>query len=103
MQTLIKVLVLAMAVAFEATAQARRTTDITAGPSGRYSPLGGETVPTGMNVVSGEFGWPRVSFGITQGYRRDTHIRARFDLLFGGEGVSHNSQYGIGFRAPPRM
>jgi len=103
MRTLIKVLVLAMAVAFEATAQARRTTDITAAPSGRYSLLGGETVPTGMNVVSGEFGWPSVSFGLTHGYRRDTDIGARFDLLFGVEGVSNNSQFGIGFRAPLRM
>src|SRR5256712_7465205 len=103
MRTLIKVLVLAMAIAFEATAQARRTTDITAGPSGRCSRLGVETGPTGMNVVSGKFGWPSVRFGITHGYRRDTDIGARFDLLFGVEGVSNNSQFGIGFRAPLRM
>src|SRR2546425_611088 len=61
MRTLIKVLVLAMAIAFEATAQARRTTDITPAPSGRYSLLGGETVPTGMNVVTGDV---TVAFGI---------------------------------------
>lgn len=103
MRTLFKVLVLVLAVAFEASAQTRRTTDITAAPSGRYSLLGGETVPTGMNVVSGEFGWPSVSFGLTHGFRRDTDIGAKFDLLFGVEGATQASQFGVGFRVPLRM
>jgi hypothetical protein len=103
MRTLIKVLVLVLAVAFQASAQGRRTTDITAAPSGRYSLLGGETVPTGMNVVSGEFGWPSVSFGITHGVRRDTDVGAKFDLLFGVEGSTDASQFGVGFRVPYRM
>jgi hypothetical protein len=72
MRTLIQVLVLSVAVAFQATAQTRRTSDITAAPSGRYSLLGGETVGTGTNVVSGEFGWPSITFGYTHGLTRDT-------------------------------
>jgi len=96
MRTLIKVLVLALAVAFEATAQTRRTSDITAAPSGRYSLLGGETVGTGTNVVSGEFGWPSITFGYTHGLNRDRDVGVKFDLLFGVEGDSNASQFGIG-------
>src|SRR5947208_4596053 len=103
MRTLIKVLVLALAVAFEATAQTRRTSDITAAPSGRYSLLGGETVGTGTNVVSGEFGWPSITFGFTHGLSRDRDVGAKFDLLFGIEGDSNASQFGIGFRVPYRV
>jgi hypothetical protein len=103
MRTLIKVLVLAMAVAFEATAQTRRTTDIGAPVTGRYSLLGGETVGRDVNVVSGEFGWPSVTFGITHGLSRDTDVGAKFDLLFGVEGATETSQFGIGFRVPYRM
>src|SRR5947199_9212248 len=103
MRTLIKVLVLALAVAFEATAQTRRTSDITAAPSGRYSLLGGETVGTGTNVVTGEFGWPSVTFGVTHGLNRDTDVGAKFDLLFGIDGDTNGSQFGIGFRVPYRM
>src|SRR5437764_1202559 len=103
MRTLIKVLVPALAVAFQATAQTRRSSDITAAPSGRYSLLGGETVGTGTNVVSGEFGWPSITFGFTHGLSRDTDVGAKFDLLFGLEGDSQASQFGIGFRVPYRM
>ena len=83
MRTLIQVLVLTMAVALEATAQTRRTSEISAPVTGRYSLLGGETVGTGVNVVSGEFGWPSVTFGITHGLSRETDVGAKFDLLFG--------------------
>src|SRR3982750_876202 len=103
MRTLIQVLVLSMAVALQATAQTRRTTDISAPTTGRYSLLGGETVGTGTNVVSGEFGWPSVTFGLTRGLSRDSDGGAKFALLFGGEGDSNASQFGIGFRVPYRM
>jgi len=103
MRTLIQVLVLTMAVALQATAQTRRTTDISAPVTGRYSLLGGETVGTGVNVVSGEFGWPSVTFGITHGLSRETDVGAKFDLLFGVEGATEASQFGIGFRVPYRM
>ena len=103
MRTLIQALVLTMAVALGATAQTRRTTDISAPVTGRYSLLGGETVGTGVNVVSGEFGWPSVTFGITHGLSRDTDVGAKFDLLFGVEGATQASQFGIGFRVPYRM
>jgi len=103
MRTLIQVLVLTMAVALEANAQTRRTTDIPAPVTGRYSLLGGETVGSGVNVVSGEFGWPGVTFGITHGLSRDTDVGAKFDLLFGVEGDTNASQFGIGFRVPYRM
>ena len=103
MRTLIQALVLTMAVALGATAQTRRTTDISAPVTGRYSLLGGETVGTGVNVVSGEFGWPSVTFGITHGLSRETDVGAKFDLLFGVEGATEASQFGIGFRVPYRM
>jgi hypothetical protein len=103
MRTLIQTLVLTMAVALGATAQTRRTTDISAPVTGRYSLLGGETVGTGVNVVSGEFGWPSVTFGVTHGLSRDTDVGAKFDLLFGVEGATEASQFGIGFRVPYRM
>src|SRR5256885_13734064 len=103
MRTLIQVLVLTMAVALGATAQTRRTTDISAPVTGRYSLLGGETVGTGVNVVSGEFGWPSVTFGVTHGLNRDTDVGAKFDLLFGLDGDTNANQFGIGFRVPYRM
>src|SRR5438128_7862225 len=103
MRTLIQATVLTMAVALGATAQTRRTTDISAPVTGRYSLLGGETVGTGVNVVSGEFGWPSVTFGIKHGLSRDTDVGAKFDLLFGIEGATEASQFGIGFRVPYRM
>jgi len=103
MRTLIQVLVLSMAVALQAGAQTRRTTDIGPSTTGRYSLLGGETVGTNVNVVSGEFGWPSVTFGVTHGLSRDTDVGAKFDLLFGIEGATEASQFGIGFRVPYRM
>jgi hypothetical protein len=103
MRTLIQVLVLAMAVAFEATAQTRRTTDIGAPVTGRYSLLGGETVGRDVNVASGEFGWPSITFGYTRGLSRDSDVGAKFDLLFGVEGDTNASEFGIGVRVPYRM
>src|SRR5947208_16018913 len=103
MRTLIQVLVLTMAVALQATAQTRRTTDIGPSTTGRYSLLGGETVGNGVNVVSGEFGWPSVTFGITHGLSRDTDVGAKFDLLFGGESASSASQFVVGFLVPYRI
>ena len=103
MRTLIQVLVLSTAVALQATAQTRRTTDIGPSTTGRYSLLGGETVGNGVNVVSGEFGWPSVTFGITHGLNRDTDVGAKFDLLFGLDGDTNANQFGIGFRVPYRM
>src|SRR5438270_12265117 len=102
MRTLIKVLVPALAVAFQATAQTRRSSDITAAPSGRYSLLGGETVGTGTNVVRGESGWPSITFGYTHGLKRDRDAGEKYDLLFGVEGDSNASQVGIRLHVPFR-
>jgi hypothetical protein len=65
--------------------------------------LGGETVGSGADVVSGEFGWPGISFGFTHGTSRDADVGVRFDLLFGFEEVSRSSQFGIGIRVPLRL
>ncbi|MGZ6123732.1 MAG: hypothetical protein ACXWLR_02170 [Myxococcales bacterium] len=94
-----KILLLSLSIALPAAAQ--RRTDM--GSVGRYSLLGGETVGAGTNVVSGEFGWPSVSFGYTHGLSRDTDVGLRFDLLFGIEGATEASQFGVGFRVPMRM
>jgi hypothetical protein len=99
MRPTLKVLVLSLSLAVPAAAQ--RRTD-TAG-TGHYSLLGGETVGAGTNVVSGEFGWPSVSFGYTHGLSRDADIGLKFDLLFGVEGATQSSQFGVGFRVPMRM
>jgi hypothetical protein len=99
MRTMLKLLVLSLFVALPAAAQRRVDT----GSVGRYSLLGGETVGAGTNVVSGEFGWPSVTFGYTHGLSRDTDIGLKFDLLFGVEGATEASQFGVGFRVPMRM
>ena len=54
-----KVLVLAV-VLLALPVQAQRRTDPPP-PGTKYSLLGGETVGTGVNVASGEFGWPGIS------------------------------------------
>lgn len=100
MRMMLTGIVLLLSIAVPAAAQTRRSDT---GATGRYSLLGGETVGTGTNVVSGEFGWPSVSFGITHGVNRDADVGLRFDLLFGVEGATQLSQFGVGFRAPLRM
>ncbi|MGZ6123981.1 MAG: hypothetical protein ACXWLR_03420 [Myxococcales bacterium] len=99
MRAILKVLVLSLFIAVPAAAQRRADT----GSVGRYSLLGGETVGAGTNVVSGEFGWPSITFGYTHGVSRDADIGLRFDLLFGVEGATQSSQFGVGFRVPMRM
>jgi hypothetical protein len=99
MRSMLKVLVLSLSIAVPAAAQRRTDTSAT----GRYSLLGGETVGAGVDVVSGEFGWPSVTFGYTHGLSRDSDVGLRFDLLFGVEGASTASQFGVGFRVPMRM
>ncbi len=84
------------AAASPAFAQARTT------PGGQYSLLGGTTVPTGSDVVSGEFGWPSATFGLTHGTGPNTDVGFKFDLIWGFEDRS-TSQFGIGFRAPLRV
>src|SRR2546421_3966884 len=91
--TLIGAALLCAAAASPAFAQARTTP---------YSLLGGTTVPTGTDVVSGEFGWPSVSFGFTHGTGPTSDVGFKFDLLFGFENTK-NSQFGIGFRVPLRF
>jgi hypothetical protein len=86
-----------LAAASAASAQ-RRTYD---GPSGRYSLLGADTVPTGQDVASAEVGWPGISFGITHGTSPRSDIGIKFDLLYGFEYTS-TTQFGIGFRVPLR-
>jgi len=99
MRKMLTVVVVAASLSPAAFAQRRDT----AAPGTRYSLLGGETVGNGVEVVSGEFGWPGISFGYTRGVNRDTDIGARFDLLFGFEEISSGSQFGIGFRVPLRL
>jgi len=100
MRMAIKVLFLTFGIALSASAQ--RRADVPPLPGAKYSLLGGETVGKDVNVVSGEFGWPSITFGVTHGVSRDSDIGLKFDLLFGVEGVSSASQFGIGFRAPLR-
>ena len=95
-----KTAVIGAALVFSAAASpafAQRTT-----PGGRYSLLSGTTVPGGTDVVSGEFGWPSVSFGFTHGTGPTSDVGFKFDLLFGFENTK-NSQFGIGFRVPLRF
>jgi hypothetical protein len=76
---------------------AQRTT-----PAGQYSLLGGTTVPAGTDVVSGDFGWPSVTFGLTHGMSANSDVGFKFDMLFGYE-FTTTSQFGIGFRVPLRF
>jgi hypothetical protein len=93
---LIGAALLCAAAASPAFAQARTT------PGGQYSLLGGTTVPTGTDVVSGEFGWPSATFGLTHGMSPNSDVGFKFDLLFGFENTT-TSQFGIGFRVPLRF
>jgi hypothetical protein len=86
-----------LAAAAATPAFAQRTT-----PLGQYSLLGGTTVPQGVDVVSGEFGWPSASFGFTHGMSPTTDVGFRFDLIYGFE-YTDISQFGIGFRVPLRL
>jgi hypothetical protein len=90
-----------LAATAAAPAFAQRSTAITAPV--RYSLLGGTTVPTGVDVVSGEVGWPSVTFGLTHGLSPTTDVGAKFDLLYGFENATAYSQFGIGFRVPYRV
>jgi hypothetical protein len=87
---------LSAAAVSPAFAQARTT------PGGQYSLLGGTTVPSGTDVVSGEFGWPSATFGFTHGMSGNTDVGFKFDLIFGFEDTT-TSQFGIGFRVPLRL
>jgi hypothetical protein len=91
-------------LATAAHAQSRRTSLTSSGTSrsGHYSLLGGETVPTGVDVVSGEFGYPGVSFGLTHGTSPTSDIGLRFDILYGFENTTI-SEFGIGVRVPFRF
>jgi len=100
MRISIPILLVGLGIASQASAQRASVPPL---PGTKYSLLGGETVGYNTNVVSGEFGWPSVTFGITHGVSRDADIGLKFDLLFGVEGISNASQFGIGFRAPLRM
>ena len=94
--TLIGAALLCAAAASPAFAQARTT------PAGQYSLLGGTTVPTGTDVVSGEFGWPSATFGFTHGTSPTSDVGFKFDLIYGFENETA-SQFGIGFRVPLRF
>lgn len=87
----------ALCTAAASPAFAQRTT-----PGGQYSLLGGTTVPSGSNVVTGEFGWPSATFGFTRGTGPTTDVGFKFDLIFGFEDTT-TSQFGIGFRVPLRF
>jgi hypothetical protein len=87
-----------------AHAQSRRSslTASSTSRSGHYSLLGGETVPAGVDVASGEFGYPGVSFGLTHGTSATSDIGVRFDILYGFENTTI-SEFGIGARIPFRF
>jgi len=72
-------------------------------PQAQYSLLGGETVPSGMDVVSAEVGWPSVTFGFTHGTGPTSDVGLRFDLLYGVEETTVFSKFGIGARVPLRF
>src|SRR6266852_3603490 len=65
---------LSAAAASPAFAQAKTT------PGGQYSLLGGTTVPSGTNVVSGEFGWPSATFGFTHGLSGNTDVGFKWPI-----------------------
>jgi hypothetical protein len=91
-------------LATAAGAQSRRTS-LTASSSssrGNYSLLGGETVPTGVDVASGEFGYPGISFGLTHGTSPTSDIGIKFDILYGFE-YTTISEFGLGVRIPFRF
>jgi hypothetical protein len=96
-----KTAILAAALVFSAAASPAiaqgRTT-----PGGQYSLLGGTTVPTGTDVVSGEFGWPSATFGFTHGTSPTSDVGIKFDLIYGFENTN-TTQFGIGFRVPLRF
>jgi hypothetical protein len=98
MRKMLMVVALAAAFPFQAHAQTRAPA-----PGGGYSLLGGEVLGRGVNVVSGEFGWPGISFGYTHGMGQNMDIGGKFDLLFGVEGIPSASHFGIGFRVPIRL
>jgi len=87
-----------------AHAQSRRTSLTSSGTSrsGNYSLLGADTVPTGVDIASGEFGYPGVSFGLTHGTSPTSDIGLRFDILYGFENTTI-SEFGIGVRVPFRF
>jgi hypothetical protein len=91
-------------LATAAHAQSRRTSLTRDGTSarGNYSLLGADTVPTGVDVASGEFGYPSVSFGLTHGTSPTSDVGVRFDILYGFENTTL-SEFGIGVRAPFRI
>jgi len=103
MRKMLMIVVLAATFALQAEAQTRKTDTAPPPPGTRYSLLGGETVGTGVDVVSGEFGWPGISFGFTHGLNRDQDVGLRFDLLFGIEEISTATQFGLGVRVPYRV
>jgi len=94
---MLMVFALAAAFPFQANAQTRSTLG-----DGRYSLLGGEVLGKGVNAVSGEFGWPSITFGYTHGMGQNWDIGAKFDLLYGVEGITSLTQFGLGFRVPMR-
>jgi hypothetical protein len=97
-----------LAVAFLTTAahaQSRRTslTSSNTSRTGNYSLFGADTVPTGADVATGEFGWPSVTFGLIHGLSPTSDVGLKFDLLWAVEGQSTFSQFGIGLRVPFRV
>jgi len=86
-----------------AHAQSRRTS-LTGSSSSRsnYSLLGADTVPNGVDVASGEFGFPGVTFGLTHGTGPTSDIGIKFDILYGFENTTI-SEFGLGVRVPLRF
>jgi hypothetical protein len=89
-----------LGTALAATAASAQRYGTTTGA--RYSLLGADTVPNGQDVVSGEVGWPSISLGVTHGTGPRSDIGLRFDLLYGFEYTTSNTQFGVGARVPLR-
>ncbi len=98
MRKMLFLIALAAVFPFQANAQTRSSTV----GDGRYSLLGGEVLGKGVNAVSGEFGWPSITFGYTHGMGQNWDIGGKFDLLYGVEGVTSQTHFGLGFRVPLR-
>lgn len=69
---------------------------------GDYSVVG-SVVNTGKPFQDVRAGWPSVDFGYTLNLSQSIDIGPRFGFLYGLEGMTSNSEFGIGIWAPIRF
>jgi hypothetical protein len=68
-----------------------------------FSYVTGETVGAGRDMVGAQFGWPSVAFDYKHGLSPVADVGARFELIYGVEGIPEdNSQFGILLSIPVR-